>query len=118
MKKALKYLYILPLLALFFMLISCIIKNPKPEDCEIKEITVAKISEGGTLDIVLYEADGDFYYINRGLDQGLSLEGIERRVLNKKVTLHLANTMMGTSNHIAQLVIEDEIIFTEFTTSE
>ncbi len=118
MKKAIKFLCILPLLALFFMLKSCIIQNPKPKDYEIKEITVAKISEGGTLDIVLYEADGDFYYINRGLDQGLTLEGIERRVLNKKVTLHLAITMMETSNHIAQLVIEDDIVFTEFTTSE
>jgi hypothetical protein len=118
MKKAIKYLYILPLLALFFILKSCIIQNPKPKDCEIKEITVARISEGDTLDIVFYEADGDFYYINRGLGQGLTLEGIERRVLNKKVTLHLANTMIGTSNQIAQLTVEDEVVFTEFIASE
>jgi hypothetical protein len=46
----------------------------------------------------------------------LTLEGV--RILNKKVNLHLANTMMGASNHIAQLAIEDEVVFTEFTTSE
>lgn len=118
MKKAIKYLYILPLLALFFMLKSCIIQNPKPEDCKIKEITVSRISEGSTFDIVFHEVDGDFYYINRGLDRGLTLEGIEQRVLNKKVTLHPANTVLGTSNHIAQLIIEGEVVFTEFTTSE
>ncbi|MCZ6593535.1 MAG: hypothetical protein O6943_01305 [Bacteroidetes bacterium] len=56
-----KYLYILPFLALFFMLKSCIIQNPKPEDCEIKETTVSEISEGRTLDIVFYETDGYFY---------------------------------------------------------
>ena len=100
------------------MLKSCIIQNPKPKDCEIKEITVSMFSKRDTLDIVFHESDGDFYCINRGLERGLTLEGIERRVLNKKVTLHLANTMMGTSNHIAHLTIDDEVVFTEFTASE
>ena len=111
-----KYPYILPFLALFFMLKSCIIQIPKPEDCEIKEITVSGISEGSSLDTVFHETDGDFYYVNRGLKRGLTLEGVEQIVLNKKVTLHLANTIMGTSNHIAQLAINDEVIFTEFST--
>ena len=118
MIKPMKYLYILPFLALFFMLKSCIIQNPKPEDCEIKEITVSRISEGSSLDIVFHETDGDFYYINRGLERGLTLEGVEQIVLNKKVTLHLANTMMGASSHISLLAINDEVIFTEFSTSE
>lgn len=118
MEKALKYFYILPLLFLFFMVNSCLIQNPKPENCEIKEITVSRISEGGTLDIIFPESNGNFYYINRSLEQGLTLEGVGQKVLNKKVTLHLANTMMGTSNHIAQLAVKDEVVFTEFTTSE
>lgn len=118
MKKALNLLWIVPLLGVFFLLKSCIIQNPQPEDCEIKEITVSQIYEGGVKDIVFAEANGDFYYINRGLEQGLSLADLKQKVLNKKVTLHLAKTMMGTSEHISQLAIESEIIFTEFSITE
>lgn len=108
----------IPFLALFFMLNGCIIQDPKPEKCELKEIEVSRIYEGGVKDIVFAESSGDFYYINRGLEQGYTLEGMEEIVLNKKVTLHLANTVMGTSNHIAQLATEDKVVFTEFSASE
>jgi hypothetical protein len=102
------------LFLLAVLLNSCIIHNPKPEDCDIREVTVAKIYEGGIKDIVFETSKGKMYYINRGLEQGYSLEEMEFKVLNKKVTLHLAKVLTGTSNHIAQLAIEDEIIFTEF----
>jgi len=104
--------------ALFLLLNGCVIQNPKPEECEVKEIVVHKIYEGGVKDIVFSEANGEFYYINRGLEQGYTLEGMEQKVLNKKVTLHLANTVMGTSNHIAQLALKDEVVFSEFSASE
>ena len=77
-------------------------------------MTVSSIYEGGVKDIVFANANGDFYYINRGLERGLTLAEMEQKVLNKKVTLHLANTLMGTSNHIAQLAVENDVIFTEF----
>ena len=100
---------------LSLLLTSCIIQNPKPEDCEIKTIVVHNIYEGGVKDIVFAEASGDFYYINRGLEQGLTLEGMREQVLNKKVTLHLAKVLGGvTSEHISQMALNDEIIFTEF----
>tara|TARA_R110002049_G_scaffold68130_8_gene176760 strand:- start:6379 stop:6750 length:372 start_codon:yes stop_codon:yes gene_type:complete len=104
------------LLCLFaFLLNGCMIVDPRPEDCDIKEITVSKISEGGVKDIVLTEENGDFYYINRGLEQGLTLEQMEENVLNKTVTLHLPRIITGTSNHIAQLEISGDIVFTEFS---
>jgi hypothetical protein len=106
------------LLALFLMLNGCVIQNPKPDECEVKKIVVHKIYEGGEKDIVFSEANGEFYYINRGLEQGYTLEGMEQKVLNKKVTLHLPNTLMGTSNHIAQMALEDEVVFSEFSASE
>ncbi len=102
------------LLVLPLLFSSCIIQYPKPEDCDVKEIVVTRIYEGGTLDIVFAEENGDFYYINRGLEQGYTLSELEETVLNKKVTLHLAKVITGTSNHIAQLAMDDEIIFTEF----
>jgi len=42
---------------------------------------------------------------------------MEEKVLNKKATLHLAKLITGTSSHIAQLAVDNEIIFTEFTPS-
>ncbi|KAA3620963.1 MAG: hypothetical protein DWP94_11355 [Flavobacterium sp.] len=112
MNCTIKKIVLLLLLALLFS--SCIIQNPKPEDCDVKEIIVAKIYEGGTLDIVFAEENGDFYYINRGLEQGFTLSEMEEIVLNKKVTLHLAKVITGTSNHIAQLALEEDVIYTEF----
>lgn len=98
-----------------FLCSSCLIQNSKIEDSEVKNITVTRIYEGGVKDIVFAEADGSFYYINRGLEQGYTLEGFRKKVLNKNVTLHLASTLMGSSsNHIAQIAIGNEILFTEF----
>nr|WP_321221782.1 hypothetical protein [uncultured Psychroserpens sp.] len=93
---------------------SCIINNPKPEDCEIITAKIIKITEGSSYDIVFHDAGTDFYYINRGLENGLNLDSLNAKVLNKTVTLHLPKLFYGTSEHIAQLAIGDDIIFTEF----
>ena len=39
---------------------SCIIQNRKPEECEVKTLTVARVYEGGVKDIVFAYAAGDF----------------------------------------------------------
>ncbi|WP_353779175.1 hypothetical protein [Winogradskyella sp. 3972H.M.0a.05] len=94
---------------------SCIIQNPKPEECVVMTIKVTNITEGGVKDIVFHDAGSDFYYINRGLEQGLNLDSLKTKVLNKTVTLHLAKVLGGiTSEHISQLALGDEIIYTEF----
>ena len=114
MKKFRFLLLIIPIAVVIFLLKGIIIQNPNPEDCLRKELTVSSIYEGGVKDIVFANANGDFYYINRGLERGLTLAEMEEKVLNKKVTLHLANTLIGTSRHIAQLAVENEVVFTEF----
>jgi len=101
-------------IAFLFLITGCIIHNPQPDNCDIKTIVVTKIYEGGVKDIVFAEENGDFYYINRGLEMGYTIPELEAQVLNKKVTLHLANVITGTSRHIAQLTHEDTIIYTEF----
>ncbi len=78
------------------------------------EVVVSQISEGTSYDIMFTATNGDFYYINRGLEQGLDLEQLQDQLLNKKVNLHLAKTIAGTSNHIAQLAMNREVIYTEF----
>ena len=101
--------------ASYLLLNSIIIQNPKPSECEVRELVVASIYEGGVKDIVFANEDGDFYYINRGLERGYTLEGLQEQVLNKKATLHLAKVLNGkTINHIAQLAIDGEVLFTEF----
>ncbi len=106
---------IIILFLITFLLKSCIITNPKPDDCEVKSIQVSSIYEGGVKDIIFAEENGDFYYINRGLERGYSLKEMEQLVLNKTVTLHLPKLITGNSNHIAQLVIDDQVIYSEFT---
>ena len=103
------------LIASFLALKSCIIQNPKPDECIVVEVKVTKITEGGVKDIVFHDDGTDFYYINRGLEQCLNLDSLKRKVLNKTVTLHLAKVLGGiTSEHISQMALGDEIIFTEF----
>ncbi|MEY8849968.1 hypothetical protein AB9K26_14200 [Psychroserpens sp. XS_ASV72] len=109
-----KKFFYLVLFCLFLSLISCVINNPKPEECEIIDVKITRISEGSSYDIVFHDNGSDYYYINRGLEQGLNLDSLNAKVLNKTVTLHLPKLLFGTSEHIAQMVIDEEIIYTEF----
>lgn len=115
MKKGFYKGVIIALLALPLLLQSCIIQNAAPEDCVTKEITVTRISEGTSYDIVFKEANNDFYYINRGIEQGLTIDDLRAKVLNKKVTLHLYKFWFGTSEHITQLEVDGEVLYTEFS---
>ena len=63
---------------------------------------------------MIHDDGTDFCYINRAIERGLNLDTLNAKVLNKTVTLHLPKLIYGTSEHIAQLAIEYEIIFTEF----
>ena len=112
MKKLLRILIFIPILAIY----SCVIGSPKPEECAIVETTIIKITEGSSNDIVFHNEYGDYFYINRGLKKGLNLEELNTSVLNKTVTLHLARLLAGTvtSEHIAQIAVGDHIIYTEF----
>ncbi len=111
-------------LKLFLTLVSvavlqgCIIQNPKKEDCITKEIKVVKVTEDGVKELVLHEANGDFYYINRGLENGFTIQETEAAVLNKTVTLHLYKFWFGTeSEHISQLEVNGDVLYSEFPKS-
>jgi len=101
--------------ALLLTFTSCIIQNPKPDECEIVTAKIIKITKGPSYDIVFHDNGTDYYYINRGLERGLNFDSLNAKVLNKTVTLHLAKVLGDiTSEHISQLAIGNEIIFTEF----
>ena len=114
MKKLTTAIFIIVSTAFIVSMNSCIIKNPQPQECTIIDTKIIKITGGSSYDIVFHDNQGDFYYINRGLEQGLNLDSLNAKVLNKTVTLHLPKLPLGTSEHIAQLTVEDLVIFTEF----
>jgi len=105
---------LLLLLVVFTLFTSCIINNPQPEECEVVEITVTEITKGTSNDIVIKDNGTDFYYINRGLEKELSIEDLNKILLNKKVTLHLPKYWIGTSEYIAQITLDDAVVYTEF----
>ena len=78
--------------------------------------TIISIKEGSTFDIAFSDTHGDHYFINGGLEMGLNLDSLNAKVLNKTVTLHLPKLLGGQviSEHIAQLRVGEEMIFTEF----
>ena len=76
---------------------------------------ITRITEDSDNAIIFHNNDTNFYNINRGVAQDLNLDSLKTKVLNKTVTLHLAKILGGvTSEHISQLALGDEIIFTEF----
>ena len=94
---------------------SCIINNAKKQECIVKQIVVSEVYSSNAADIFFKEANGDFYYINRGLERGLKFSQLENKVMGKKITLYLYKFWFGhQSNHISQLALDDEILFTEF----
>jgi len=95
------------------------VRNVKPEDVlEIKG-KVIKVEEGSGFDIVItLENDSHYYYINRGLQSGLSIDKLRNDILNKAITLYPVKrwtifTRDGVMGHISKLMIGDHILFNE-----
>jgi hypothetical protein len=102
-------------MACLFFFESCIINNAKKQECIVKQIVVSEVYSSNAADIFFKEANGDFYYINRGMERDLKIKQLEGKVMGKKITLHLYTFWFGyQSNHISQLGLDDEILFTEF----
>lgn len=119
-------------LTLFFVLIcflafsSMIFKTvPIPDDiseCLKTEGKIIDIIDAGTYDIrFVLEADDSIYYINRGLQRGLVLEDLRKRLIGEKATFYYPEhwsplDLRNTSHHLNQVDVEGEIIFTEIGT--
>jgi len=95
------------------------IRNVQSDDVLEIHGVVTKIEEGSGFDIVItLENDSHYYYINRGLQLGLTIEELQNQLLHKKVTLYSIHrwtifTRDGNMGHIAKLIIGDHIIFNE-----
>lgn len=90
------------------------------ENCNRVSGTVVGLHEGGPNDIVFRLMDDDkFYYINRGLEAGFTLESLREQLLDQEVTIWAARHWTpldpkGKVNHICKVAYGEEVLYTEF----
>lgn len=83
------------------------------ENFNIINARIIKIASTNSHDIVFYDDHAARYYITNDIENELNLDSLNVKVLNKTVTLRLEKLVLGTSNSITQLAIDDKIIFTK-----
>lgn len=95
------------------------VRNVQPEDVMKIEGVVTDLKEGPGLDIVItLQNDDHYYYINRGLQDSLSLEKLQETILQKKVTLYGIKrwtifTRDKNMGHISKLMIDEDVLYNE-----
>ncbi|WP_343909953.1 hypothetical protein [Aquimarina litoralis] len=100
------------------------IRDVQPDD--VIEITgvVAKVEEKSGFDIAItLENDDHYYYINRGLERGLTIQQLQEELIGKKVTLYSIHrwtifTRDKIMGHVSKLTVDDRIIFNEIREEE
>ena len=117
--------YLKYLLAFLFLgLLSLSLRPvPKPEKDNLKQAggTVEKIWESGTGDVSIKLAGTKkVFYINRGLERGLNLENLQRKLVGRKVALQYIGhwtplAPFDDGRHIAKLFLPNEMIYDETT---
>ena len=95
--------------------------NPRLHSCEVVEGVVSRLHEGGELDLVirLKEQPGDFFYINRGLENTFDLND-PKDWTNRKAKIWYVERwtlkVLGNSSwHIARLDISGQTVYDETT---
>jgi hypothetical protein len=89
-------------------------------DCNVVKGTVVKIHEGGVNDVVFrLKEDSKIYYMNRGLEAGLTFEDLTEKVMDKEITIWSAKhwtplDLKGRVNHICKVSFKEEILYSEF----
>ena len=93
--------------------------HQKATDCELIKGTIIQIEEAGTNDIVLRLKETETrFYINRGLEKGLSLTTFREHLLGKQVEIYYpkywtALLPQNDMKHLSKLVINGEVIISE-----
>jgi len=93
---------------------------PKPTKENIIPVLgqVVRIYESGEKDISIeLKNDSRHFYINRGLEQGLSLKVLNNKLMHKQAKLYYINYWQplpeSDTRHLAKVEISDEILFSE-----
>ena len=114
---------IILLIGFIFFVIAVLILRPVPivsEDKAIIETGVVKlIFEGGVNDVVFkLEDNNKRYYINRGLESGLTIKGLREKLIGEEVVFKYPRywTPLDWNNeirHLSKVEFNNEVIFNE-----
>jgi len=76
---------------------------------------ISAIEEGSSYDIIFhFEDHPDRYYINRGLERGLTLQDLKNQLVGKEVILWHAKSWPGMGGHMTRLMHNDKVLFNEW----
>lgn len=106
-----------------FVLLAAFTLRPVPSvsetECLVVKGEVSAIFEGGVKDVV-FVLDGhkENYYINRGLEQGLTIDGLKQQLKGKEVTIKYPDywSILDPSKsirHIAKVEFQGKTVFSE-----
>jgi len=90
------------------------------DQCLTKVGIVSDVYKGGKNDVVIRLNDIDqFFYINRGLEQGLPLSSLRADLIGRKVTLIYPNHWtpldpFQTTHHLSKVEMDQNVIFSAF----
>jgi len=113
------------LLFLAFVIILFLLVRPatinRENSIEVKAV-VTGVSEGGLKDIVISLKDArDIYYINKGIEKGLNVDDLNKKLIKKSVTILYAKPRMLSrfgpmtdTRFITELRLDKEMIYSEF----
>ena len=74
-----------------------------------------QLAKAGTNDIVFQLKDNpNHYYVNRGLERGLTLPELEQQLLDKEIDLWHAQAWQTSGGHITQVKIGEEVVYSEW----
>ncbi len=95
------------------------ITSLRMSNCKIASGTVLSIvAHEGSKDINIRIGDEGRYYINRGLESGLTESDLISKVMGKEITIHYADHWTpldpsGKVRHIARVSYGEEILYDE-----
>ena len=101
--------------ALLFLLNACVVPTASESNSIEAKGKVEQITEGSSYDVVIKIAGDDkYYYINRGLENGLTMQGLQEKILNKEILMKYADMTFDIgAYHVYEVRIGEEIIYTE-----
>lgn len=105
---------------LLFILAFRPIGNVEAKDCVAVDGFVEEIYEGGVHDINFsLKNDANHYYINRGLEQGFSLDSIQNVWTHQDLTFYYVKhwsllNLKNKTRHIARLEFDGQVLYSEY----
>ena len=115
-------LFIFSVLLFLTLFVFAIRPLPKAtsNNCIIHSGIVAKVEQGdGKGDIIVkLNENKNYFYINRGLDNGLLIEDVKEKLLHKKIDIYTIRDWtpldsISRTKHVAKLAVDGVLIYSE-----